>query len=94
MYACERVSLEHSRPSPLSPLLARVGNVAAANFHRPPTLLSRASAYEYGVEALRQQGVPVDGLRFDSSLVIRGLIVDKELGNLVKVDRFGCGGVF
>lgn len=29
-------------------------------------------AYEYGVEALRQQGVPVDGLKFDSSLVIRG----------------------
>ena len=29
-------------------------------------------AYEYGVEALRQMGVPVDGLRFDSSLVIRG----------------------
>jgi hypothetical protein len=29
-------------------------------------------AYEYGLESLRQQGVPVDGLRFDSSLVIRG----------------------
>ncbi|KIZ07124.1 hypothetical protein MNEG_0828 [Monoraphidium neglectum] len=46
-------------------------------------------AYEYGVEALRQLGVPVEGLRFDSSLVIRGLIMDKELGNLIKVDRFG-----
>jgi hypothetical protein len=48
-------------------------------------------AYEYGLEALRAAGVPVDGLKFDSSLVIRGLIMDKELGNLIKVDRFGCG---
>ncbi len=47
-------------------------------------------AYEYGLETLRQQGVPVDGLRFDPDLVIRGLIMDKECGNLIKVDRFGC----
>ncbi|GLC35595.1 hypothetical protein PLESTM_000341200 [Pleodorina starrii] len=46
-------------------------------------------AYEYGLETLRQQGVPVDGLRFDPDLVIRGLIMDKEYGNLIKVDRFG-----
>ena len=46
-------------------------------------------AYQYGVEALRAMGLPVDGLKFDSSLVIRGLILDKELGNTVKVDRFG-----
>lgn len=29
------------------------------------------------------------GLRFDPDLVIRGLIMDKEFGNLIKVDRFG-----
>ncbi|GAX76350.1 hypothetical protein CEUSTIGMA_g3796.t1 [Chlamydomonas eustigma] len=46
-------------------------------------------AYQYGLESLRQQGVPVDGLSFDSKLVIRGLIMDKEKGNLIKVDRFG-----
>lgn len=46
-------------------------------------------AYEYGMEALRAQGVPVEGLRFDPNLVMRGLIMDKELGNLIKVDRFG-----
>lgn len=34
-------------------------------------------------------GCPVEGLRFDRSLVIRGLIMDTELGNLVKADRFG-----
>jgi hypothetical protein len=46
-------------------------------------------AYQYGLESLRQQGFPVDGLSFDSKLVIRGLIMDKEKGNLIKVDRFG-----
>lgn len=46
-------------------------------------------AYEYGLETLGQQGVPVQGLRFDPNLVIRGLIMDKERGNLIKVDRFG-----
>ena len=51
-------------------------------------------AYDYGLAALRAQGVPVDGLRFDAQLVMRGLIMDKESGNLIKVDRFGCGGVF
>lgn len=37
-------------------------------------------------------GCPVAGLTFDPDLVIRGLIVDKHLGNMLKVDRFGCGG--
>jgi hypothetical protein len=46
-------------------------------------------AYEYGLQWLREAGCPVEGLKFDPDLVIRGLIVDKELGNLVKVDRFG-----
>eukprot|EP01024_Parvocaulis_polyphysoides_P025936 TRINITY_DN2359_c0_g1_i3.p1 TRINITY_DN2359_c0_g1~~TRINITY_DN2359_c0_g1_i3.p1 ORF type:complete len:525 (+),score=97.34 TRINITY_DN2359_c0_g1_i3:818-2392(+) len=46
-------------------------------------------AYQYGLETLHQQGIPVDGLKFDADLIIRGLIVDKELGNLIKVDRFG-----
>ena len=47
-------------------------------------------AYAYGLQTLRESGLPVDDLHFDADLVIRGLIVDKELGNLVKVDRFGC----
>ncbi|KAL4430736.1 hypothetical protein ABPG75_005992 [Micractinium tetrahymenae] len=46
-------------------------------------------AYAYGLQTLREMGVPVEGLRFDRSLVIRGLIMDTELGNLVKADRFG-----
>ena len=47
-------------------------------------------AYDYGLAALRAQGLPVDGLTFDAQLVMRGLIMDKESGNLIKVDRFGC----
>jgi hypothetical protein len=47
-------------------------------------------AYAYGLKYLQDVGCPVGGLTFDPDLVIRGLIVDKELGNLVKVDRFGC----
>ncbi|GFH06129.1 uncharacterized protein HaLaN_00708, partial [Haematococcus lacustris] len=46
-------------------------------------------AFAYGLDTLRQQGVPVDGLQFDPNLVIRGLIMDKEKGNLIKADRFG-----
>ncbi|XP_009768833.1 uncharacterized protein LOC107808313 isoform X2 [Nicotiana tabacum] len=46
-------------------------------------------AYDYCMENLRSVGFPVDGLAFDPELVIRGLVIDKEKGNLVKADRFG-----
>jgi len=46
-------------------------------------------AYDYSVRWLRAQGVNTEGLEFDPEMVIRGLIVDKHLGNLIKVDRFG-----
>lgn len=46
-------------------------------------------AYEYGMDNLRSMGYAVEGLSFDPELVIRGLIMDKENGNLVKADRFG-----
>ena len=48
-------------------------------------------AYAYGLKYLQDVGCPVNGLTFDPDLVIRGLIVDKQLGNMLKVDRFGCG---
>ncbi|PNT70258.1 hypothetical protein BRADI_2g08826v3 [Brachypodium distachyon] len=38
---------------------------------------------------LKSMGFPVDDLEFDPDLVIRGLIMDKVKGNLVKADRFG-----
>ncbi|GFP83077.1 cytosolic purine 5'-nucleotidase [Phtheirospermum japonicum] len=46
-------------------------------------------AYDYCLDNLRNMGFPVDGLTFDPELVIRGLVIDKEKGNLVKADRFG-----
>ncbi|KAL2459790.1 HAD-superfamily hydrolase [Forsythia ovata] len=46
-------------------------------------------AYDYCMDNLRNMGFPVDGLAFDPELVIRGLVIDKEKGNLVKADRFG-----
>lgn len=30
-----------------------------------------------------------EGFQFDSGLVIRGLVIDSKLGNIVKVDRYG-----
>ena len=41
------------------------------------------------MDNLKHMGFPVDGLSFDPDLVIRGLVIDKEKGNLVKADRFG-----
>src|SRR5690606_1586103 len=38
---------------------------------------------------LSEQGWPVEELKFDPELVIRGLIIDVERGNVVKCNRFG-----
>jgi HAD superfamily 5'-nucleotidase-like hydrolase len=45
--------------------------------------------YEYARQKLLAQGWPVAELRFDPELVIRGLIIDTALGNIVKANRFG-----
>lgn len=46
-------------------------------------------AYQYMQQKLLDQGWPVADLRFDPELVIRGLILDLELGNVLKANRFG-----
>jgi HAD superfamily 5'-nucleotidase-like hydrolase len=46
-------------------------------------------AYEHVRARLAQEGWPVQHLVFDQKLVARGLIVDQELGNVLKADRFG-----
>ena len=46
-------------------------------------------AYMYAKENLKKVGFPIEDLIFDAELVCRGLIIDKKLGNIVKVDRFG-----
>jgi HAD superfamily 5'-nucleotidase-like hydrolase len=46
-------------------------------------------AYTRLKELLADDGWPVAGLEFEPSSVIRGLIIDSELGNIVKANRFG-----
>jgi HAD superfamily 5'-nucleotidase-like hydrolase len=46
-------------------------------------------AYQRAKELLIADGWPVARLEFDQQLVIRGLIIDTELGNIVKANRFG-----
>ena len=46
-------------------------------------------AYEYIKESLRAGGWPVDSLVFNPDLAMRGLVIDTELGNVVKANRFG-----
>lgn len=46
-------------------------------------------AYAHLRRRLVAQGWPVGDLEFDSQSVIRGLVIDKRLGNVVKANRFG-----
>jgi HAD superfamily 5'-nucleotidase-like hydrolase len=46
-------------------------------------------AYEHVQRKLSGRGWPVLDLAFDPELVIRGLILDTELGNILKANRFG-----
>lgn len=46
-------------------------------------------AYSYLKRRLESDGWPVSHLEFQPDLVMRGLIIDTELGNVVKANRFG-----
>jgi HAD superfamily 5'-nucleotidase-like hydrolase len=46
-------------------------------------------AYDRARNRLQQRGWPVTGLQFDPSLVSLGLVLDLELGNAIKANRFG-----
>src|SRR5512145_2042968 len=46
-------------------------------------------AYEYLRDRLLADGWPVAGLDFDPEFTVRGLVIDGQLGNLVKANRFG-----
>src|SRR5262249_5567912 len=46
-------------------------------------------AYEHLRTRLAVLGWPVEGLEFDPSFAIRGLILDVEKGNVIKANRFG-----
>jgi HAD superfamily 5'-nucleotidase-like hydrolase len=47
------------------------------------------AAYEYTKRFFVEKGWPVADLEFDAEIVSRGLIIDTELGNLLKANRFG-----
>jgi len=46
-------------------------------------------AYRFIKEGLLSEGWPVEDLAFDPTLVIRGLVIDTDHGNVVKANRFG-----
>ncbi|MGA9519905.1 MAG: HAD-IG family 5'-nucleotidase [Myxococcaceae bacterium] len=46
-------------------------------------------AFEHIRDRLASRGWPVNDLRFDPEMVIRGLVIDTEKGNLLKANRFG-----
>lgn len=46
-------------------------------------------AYAHLQSRLLAQGWPVGDLRFEPDRVMRGLVIDKQLGNVLKANRFG-----
>jgi HAD superfamily 5'-nucleotidase-like hydrolase len=70
-------------------------SVRAIGYDMDYTLVDyRVDAFEQMVyaqarERLATEGWPVDSLTFDPRMVTRGLVIDTELGNLVKANRFG-----
>lgn len=70
-------------------------SVRAIGYDMDYTLVDyRVAAFEQMVynqarERLGSEGWPVDTLQFDPRMVARGLVIDTELGNLVKANRFG-----
>lgn len=94
-----------SDPSPDAPLPATRGvfcnrtlnfrALRAIGYDMDYTLVDyRVETFERMVYAQAQarlaaEGWPVQDLSFDGRMVARGLVVDTELGNLVKADRFG-----
>ena len=70
-------------------------SVRAIGYDMDYTLVDyRVDAFEQMVyaqarERLVAEAWPMDGLAFDGRMVTRGLVIDTELGNLVKANRFG-----
>jgi len=70
-------------------------SVRAIGYDMDYTLVDyRVDAFEQMVyaqarERLASEGWPMAGLAFDGAMVTRGLVIDTELGNLVKANRFG-----
>ncbi len=46
-------------------------------------------AYQHLQQRLTALGLPVSTFRFEPEAIIRGLVIDRQLGNVVKANRFG-----
>jgi 5'-nucleotidase len=91
-------------PSPLFPPPARrifvnrtlnMRSIAVVGFDMDYTLVHyrteawERSAYAHARARLEERGLPVAGLEFLPDAFTVGLVVDQELGNVVKANRFG-----
>jgi HAD superfamily 5'-nucleotidase-like hydrolase len=85
-------------PAPLRVFCNRTLNmrsIQAIGFDMDYTLVHydeaewESRAYAHVQQRLLGKGFPVGGLQFDAELFSRGLVIDLELGNLVKANRFG-----
>ncbi len=47
------------------------------------------TAYDHLKQHFLSLGWPLEGLSFEPEMVVRGLVIDTELGNLIKANRFG-----
>lgn len=70
-------------------------SIGAVGFDMDYTLIHyntkewEATAYEHAKRRLAERGWPVADLEFDPEFATLGLILDLELGNIVKANRFG-----
>jgi HAD superfamily 5'-nucleotidase-like hydrolase len=51
--------------------------------------LFEQEVFQHAIGGFKALGWPVEGLRFDPEMATRGLVVDAEMGNIVKANRFG-----
>lgn len=70
-------------------------NIAAVGFDMDYTLVHydpqawEGAAFAAAVRLLRECGIDLSGVSFDAQAFTRGLVLDLELGNIVKANRFG-----
>ena len=91
------LDLEHSPPGRqiYSNRTLNLRTIRAIGYDMDYTLVHyRADVWEQKVyDRLKglfvADGWPIEDLEFDPDLVIRGLVIDSELGNIVKANRFG-----
>jgi HAD superfamily 5'-nucleotidase-like hydrolase len=72
-----------------------LGAIAAVGFDMDYTLIHyrvdewERAAFEHAKGRILSRGWPVDGIEFSPSAFTLGLVIDRELGNVVKANRFG-----